>query len=216
MKFPLLNPSSPSRPRLPWRLGIVLMIAAAVAVPASTASADLISRAKEKSCPVVSSSQVFLPWLDAAFYELAPNGGFEERTKSWQLRGGARVTAGNESFFVHSSTDNYALQLPDGSSALSSPVCIGLTRPAFRLFASNAGAQESSLDVEVIYQGRFGVLAVLNGGTIVSDGQWAPTPRLLMLEPPAGTMSVQIKFTPVGSGGDWRIDDLYVDPFNSV
>jgi hypothetical protein len=216
MKFPLLNHSSPSRPPLHWRLGIVWMTAAAVAVPASTARADSISRAKDTSCPLVSSSQVFLPWLDEGFYEFATNGGFEERAKKWLLSGGAQVTAGNESFFVHSSTDNYALHLPDGSSALSSPVCIGLTRPAFRVFTSNAGTPTSLLDVEVIYQGRLGVLAVLNGGTIVADSPWAPTPRLLMLEPPAGSISVQIQFTPVGSGGDWRIDDLYIDPFNSV
>jgi hypothetical protein len=159
---------------------------------------------------------VFLPWLDAAFYELAPNGGLENGAKSWRLSGDARVSAGNESYFVHNSTDKRSLGLPDGSSALSSPVCTGLTRPTFRLFTSNSGAATSSLHVQVIYRGSVGVVSVLGGGSIVASSAWTPTPQMLMPAPPLGTTSVQLEFTPVGSGGNWRIDDVYVDPFNSV
>jgi hypothetical protein len=28
-----------------------------------------------------------------------------------------------------------------------------------------------------------------------------------------GTAQVELRFRPVGSGGDWRIDDVYVDPW---
>jgi hypothetical protein len=159
---------------------------------------------------------VFLRWLDPAFYELAPNGGFEDGAEGWSLSGNAEVTAGNESEFVHSSTDAYSLSLPEGSSALSSPICIGLTRPTFRFFTSNAGAATSSLRVRVVCRGILGVLGVVDGGTIVAGSAWAPTPQLLLLEVPLGSSSVQLEITPVGSGSNWRIDDLYVDPFNSV
>jgi hypothetical protein len=189
---------------------------AAIAVLAPTASASVISTITGTSCSTVPSSQVFLPWLDPASYELAPNGGFENGATSWSLSGDAQRIAGNESYFVHSSTDNHSLNLPDGSSALSSPVCTGLTRPTFRLFTSNSGAATSSLHVQVIYRGSLGVLSVLDGGSIVGSSAWTPTPQLLMLEAPRGSTSVQLEFTPVGSGGNWRIDDLYVDPFNSV
>jgi hypothetical protein len=205
------------RAHLRLRLGVAVATAAvAQAVLVSAASGDAISSITGSSCPPVASSQVFLPWLDAAFYELAPNGGFETGAKSWSLSGDAQVTAGNESYFAHSSSDHKSLKLPDGSSALSSPVCIGLTRPAFRVFTSNSGAATSSLHVQVIYRGLLGMLSVLDGGTIVAGSAWTPTPRLLMPEVPLGSTSVQLKFTPVGSGGNWRIDDLYNDPFNSV
>lgn len=217
MTFSSPHHSAHPRAHLRLRLGIAGMtVAVALAVLASTASAGVISSITGTSCPPVPSSQVFLPWLDPASYEFAPNGGFENGAKSWSLSGDAQVTAGNESYFVHSATDNYSLNLPDGSSALSSPVCIGLTRPTFRVFTSNSGAATSSLHVQVIYRGLLGVLSVLDGGTIVAGSAWAPTPQLLMLEAPLGSTSVQLQFTPVGSGGNWRIDDLYIDPFNSV
>jgi hypothetical protein len=199
--------------RLP--IGLAVIATVAVAVVTSTA-ASALSASFDRSCPVVGTSRVFLPWLDIALYELAPNGGFEKGAKGWSLRGDARVTSGNESHFVGGLDDDHSLSLPDNSSALSSPVCVGLTRPAFRLFTSNAGSAMSSLQVRVVYSGSFGVLSVLDGGMIVDSGAWKPTPQLLMLEAPLGSTSVQLEFTAVGSGGDWRIDDLYVDPFNSV
>jgi hypothetical protein len=217
MQFPFLDHparwSSHRRRRLCF---VSVSVVVAVAVFAATATADVTSSFMGTWCPSVRSGQVFLPWLDPASYELAPNGGFEDRAKDWSLSGDAHVIAGNESFHVHDSKDKYALELPDGSSALSSPVCIGLARPTFRFFASNSGAPTSLLNVQVIYRGLLGAVGVLDGGTIIADSVWTPTVQMLMLEVPSGATSVQIKFTPVGSGGNWRIDDLYIDPFNSV
>ena len=61
----------------------------------------------------------------------------------------------------------------------------------------------------------------LGGGFLLAAGStWQPTLPVALLAnltaPPLvtdGTTSVAFRFTPQGSWSDWRIDDVYVDPF---
>ena len=41
-------------------------------------------------------SRPFLPWLDLAWYEAAPDGGFEAGADGWTLSGGAAVVDGGQ------------------------------------------------------------------------------------------------------------------------
>ena len=126
---------------------------------------------------------------------------------------------GNESFQVGGAGDSQALALPDGSSATTAPICVGLDSPTLRFFARNDGDPDSGLRVSVIVQTLLGPLT-LPIGTVDGTDSWHPTPSLLLLANLTalpivndGTASIRLRFPPQGSGGDWRIDDVYVDPW---
>lgn len=172
------------------------------------------------SCPDP-ASQVFKPWGDYAYYGYAPNGGFESGSTGWALSGGAKVVAGNESFFVHGAGERYALSLPSGSSATSPPMCVSLLNGKMRFFAANGGSP-SKLKVQVLYRGGVGgllgslgsLLGVADVGYVSAGPAWQPSTPVGMLGGtlPLLTQSVQFRFTPVGYGGAWQIDDVYLDP----
>jgi hypothetical protein len=176
------------------------------------------------SCPDPTSNP-FSPWRDYAKYSLVPNGGFESGSTGWTLSGNARVVSGNESFFVRSSRDRYALSLPAGGTATTSPMCISLLSSKMRFFATNSGNSASRLRVQVLYNGGVGgLLGGLGGllglsefGSVLSGGAWQPSPEIGMLGGtlPLLTSSVQFRFSAPNDGGSFRIDDVYLDPFLS-
>jgi hypothetical protein len=169
------------------------------------------------SCPTPALSQPFLPWGDSAQYELVPGGNFEAGAQSWSLSGGAADVAGNESYYVGSPTDSQSLSLPSGSSATSPAMCVGIQNPDLRLFAENTGSSLSTLTVSVNFQTSLGGAATLPIGVISAGSSWQPTlqdpivANLLALMPGDQT-PVSFTFTPSG-GGNWQIDDVYVDPW---
>ena len=197
-------------------LGMSTLAATVAAMAATTgaASAAVV-------CPNPTSTP-FKAEGDFASYALAPDGGFEAGAPGWTLTGGAKVVAGNESFAA-GGPGSHSLSLPAGSTATSPPMCIGLVSTSMRAFVSNSGSAASRLHVQVIYNGGAGALVgglgaglgISDEGTFSSGAAWAP-----MSEPvsmlggalPLFTPSVQFRFTPLGSGGGWRIDDVYLDP----
>src|SRR5918996_3486972 len=52
--------------------------------------------------------QAFKRFSDYDYYVLMPGGAFEGGN-SWTLKGGAKVVRGNESFYVHGTSDAYSL-----------------------------------------------------------------------------------------------------------
>jgi hypothetical protein len=194
----------------------VLAVFAAIAAPAANAG-----------CPGQTAERPFLPWLDLAQYTLAPNGGFENGAAGWKLSGGARVVAGNEPFHVRAGGEDDArsLQLPAGSSATTPPICVRLLDPTLRYFAVNRGALLSRLEVEVLYANAFGSERSLRVDLLTLGARnWQPSLPILFLANLKSvfsldslTTTVRFRFTPenalIGGKGDWRLDDVYVDPF---
>jgi hypothetical protein len=185
-------------------------LAAAFGAAAPAAHAGLLTQTAA-GCPTETLSQPFLAWGDPSEYFLAPGGDFSAGAGGWSLSGGAQTgTAGG-------SPSGYALSLPDGSSATSPAVCVGVSAPSVRFFATNSGNPLASLAVSVNFVGPLGLPLSLPIGTVSSSGSWQPTPiypilaNLLPLLPGNQT-PVSFAFTPAGSGGNWQIDDLYVDP----
>lgn len=189
---------------------ILATAAALVAVAFSAAGAQ--------ACPYSGAEQVFLPWGDSSSYVLAPDGGFEAGGSGWSLGGGAKAVAGNESFYLNDASDTKSLALPAGSSAASPPICMSIDTPHFRLLARNTGDPSSTLRVEATYL-LLGLVRTKTVGTVKAGPNWAPTQQLstvLTLSTIVGTLipsAIQIRITPVGSGGNWQVDDVYIDPF---
>jgi len=197
------------------RVLAVAALAIALAAPAGTAAAGVVA-----ACPSSNYEQPFTPWLDFASYVLAPNGGLESGADGWSLGGGAAVTAGNESFYVHDAGDTRSLSLPSGSTATTSSMCVDAWSPDLRLFVRNTGSLLSTLKVEVLYVDALGESRALTVGLLAAGSRWQPTLPLLLLAnltaPPLvtdGTTSVAFRFTPLGSWSGWKVDDVYVDPF---
>lgn len=177
--------------------------------------------ASAQACSYTGAKQVFKPWGDQHEYVLAPNGGFESGASGWSLSGGAGLVAENEAFHLNAAGDGASLSLPAGSSAVSPPLCMSIDTPLFRLLARNSGNPSSTLRVEAIYNVLgLGLLHTTVGNSVSAGASWVPTQGMstvLGLSTVVGTLVptyIQVRITPVGPGGAWQVDDLFVDPFS--
>jgi len=193
--------------------GVVIIAALATT---QTAKAGLLSTGSASYCDPT-ASQIFAPWGDSSYYARLFNGNFESGSTGWSLSGGARIVSGNEPFFVGDADDSHSLLLPSGSSAYSGTVCFALSDWHLRLFAKNVGSSGGRLHVQVIVPSLLGILSVLDGGNVPSGSTWQPSPRLALLLSNVtsllGTKAVAFKFTPVGAGAAFQVDDVYLDPW---
>ena len=196
-----------SKGRVGARLLVLAALTATLAAPAGAAAADGL----DGGCPST-YEQPFAPWLDFASYVLVPNGDLESGRAGWSLDGGASIVAENESFYVHDAGDAKSLSLPPGSSATTGDVCIGATSPDLRFFARNLGSPLSTLEVEVLYTDLLGRSHALTVAMLTGGSSWQPTLPVAVLANLTLTTSAAFRFTPQGSS-EWRIDDVYVDPF---
>jgi hypothetical protein len=195
------------------RLGAAFALVIGLAtVAAAPAGASVLG-----SCPDRPMSQPFLRWLDPLSYTFVQNGGFESGSTGWQLRNGAKVVAGNESFNL-SGAGRSSLYLPSGSSATSPATCVETLDVVSRYVAKNRGPiLLSTLKVDAIVKDSAGHTFVLPAAMNTGGSTWAPSlPALGLLNTLAllsdGKATVSFRFTPVGLGAAWQIDDLFVDP----
>ena len=197
-------------------LALALPMAAVLVAAPSAQAGPLVASAGD--CDAQELSQPFMPWADPAYYTLAPDGGFEEGGSSWSLGGGAAVVSGNEPYNVRDAGDSHSLKLPAGSSATSAVMCVGLEHPTVRLFARNTGSALSLLKVEVHFEDAAGQVQSLPIGVVAAGRSWQPTQPMVIganLLPllPGEQTPVAFEFKPLGAGGNWQIDDVYVDPY---
>ena len=152
------------------------------------------------ACSYSAGEQVFSAWGDHRSYVLAPDGDFSAGGAGWTLEGGADVVSG-------------ALSLPAGSSAVSPSICISKDTPFLRSMARDSGVPGAKLQVEIVYV----ELDATRSRIVARDKQedWDPTQPLGQNFGPAtadgGDSSVRVRFSALG--GDWKVDDFYVDPW---
>ena len=199
-------------------LAALALFAVLDAKPASAGEPTLLGCGYEPETP-------FLRFLDPLPYVLAPDGGFEDGAAGWKLSGGARVVSGNEPWYL-SGAGSKSLLLPLGSSATSPPMCVGLVLPVVRFF-SQGGSLLSTLKVEAVWKDAGGAerSLVLLPGVLATPG-WSPTLPLLQLGGVLNaltlnglTTEMSFRFTPRGGlfgSGNWRIDDVFVDPWKNI
>jgi hypothetical protein len=198
------------------RLAHVLLLAlVACALAATSAQAGVLVQSAG-TCEARTTTQVFLPWLDPLNYAAVPGGGFENGAAGWTLAR-ASVVSGNETYDVGGSGDGSSLSLPAGSSATSPVICVGLDGPVLRLFARNGSSLLSTLRVDVRFEDASGATRTLTVGLVVGSRTWKPTLPMAVVANllpllPGQTTPIAFTFTPLGAGGDWRIDDVFIDP----
>ncbi len=207
------------RPSRAKALGFLVLTAALAALSATATTVSATPRSELRAQP---RDPGFAPWKDYAAYAYAPNGGFESGSTGWSLAGGAKVVAGNSTFFTHGKGERYSLSLPAGSSATSPPMCISLFSSKMRFFAANAGSSSSKLKVQIIYGGGVsGLLSLVTKtlglsdvGYVSAGSAWQPSPAVGMLSGtlPLLTQYVQFRFVPADRTGSWLMDDVYLDP----
>jgi hypothetical protein len=184
---------------------------------AATGAVSGVANGLLNTCQTGPLTQPFAQFGDLMSYEQVPGGTFEAGSQPWSLSGGAAAGGGNESYYVNSASDSQSLSLPDGSSATSPSLCVGLTEPDLRLFVRNTGSATATLQVTLNYTLQNGNSGSLQIADLTGGSSWAPTaPILLWVNLPTGltgtTAQTSFQFTPVGQGGNWQIDDVYVDP----
>jgi hypothetical protein len=121
---------------------------------------------------------------------------------------------------VRDASDDRALAI-DGGAVTSPPICVGLERPTIRFFARNTGSPLGLLTVEALVRAPLGLTVAVPIGVVAGVGHdWAPTlpmpivANLLPLLPGDGFTSVRLRFSAVGLGSAWTVDDVYVDPYS--
>jgi hypothetical protein len=187
----------------------------AAAAPAADAGM-LVSTAQ--SCEAQTFSKPFSRWGDLANYTPVPGGAFEAGQVQWAMTGGAKVVSGNESFKVRSSTDSRSLYLPQGATATSPSICVGLSEPTLRWFQKQASllGLTGAMTVEVLFENSLGQVMALPIGAGLLNSTWQPSlpgvviANLLPLLPDNKT-AVAFRFRAVL--GNWWVDDAYVDPY---
>ena len=193
----------------------VLAIAAFAGAPAAANAGLLVSSATD--CASQSLDQTFLRWADVANYTAQPGGGFESGP-AWSLSGGAAVVSGNERFFVtDDTTDSHSLLLPDGASAKSGSICVGIEHPDIRFLARTSDPL-ATVSVDVLFEDGLGNVRSAPIGTITPGSSWSPTaplPIVVNLLPllPGEKTAVAFRFS--ASGGSVQIDDVFVDPYKT-
>jgi hypothetical protein len=195
------------RLRLFFGLTGVLAVLAGFALPSN---AGLLSTGDPSYCDP-NTFQAFDRFGDGSNYMLTPGGSFERGTPDWDLNGGARVTRGNESYFLNGRGDDDSLYMPSGSSATSPTMCFAAGDWHLRFVGKGSGRVHVTVQVDSL----LGLVSILDGGTVSPDGTWSPSPRVGLLLSNVGglltTKAIALKLT--ARNGSVQIDDVYLDPW---
>lgn len=189
--------------------------AAALALLLVPAAAQAGHAVQTTPCPATpTAGTVFAAWGDQAQYAPVAGGTFEGAPTGWSLNAGAGIVSGGSPFWGGSRS----LSLPAGASTTSPSICIGAGYPVFRFTARNPGASTSTLQVEVLYlEGTKKPSKVV--GKLSGTSTWDATRQLSLVLGQTGVNGTDVltpvafRFTAIGAGGQWQIDDLYVDPY---
>ena len=200
---------------------LVAGLAAALGLTASpamaaTSATPTVSAAEGCTTPTI---QAFRFDNDKKDYALAPGGSFEGTQSGWSLTGGAAPVWGSAPAVTGAPSGSRSLLIPSGGTVTSAPMCVAAHSPFFRFQARNTG-RPGALKVEVLYLDGPKYTGEREAGYVSAGAAWAPTRRLSLSQGVMGVngnrtsqATLAFRFTPVGVGGRWQVDDLYVDPY---
>jgi hypothetical protein len=203
----LFHPSGHTRAIRSLIATLTALVLALVAVPAAQAA-----------CAKAPTAKAFSAFSDTSDYSLAPAGSFETGATGWSLTGAA-VTNGNEPWKLHGGADAKSLAIPATGQAVSPVFCAGMEHPSFRFFARRTSGTWGVLYMKLRWKLANGATnETVVGALSNSDTAWHVSDRaalstVLPLWKADQTASVQFVFDAERSGGNWAIDDLYIDPY---
>lgn len=192
------------------RMSLHRLLIGSTVILAFLLAAAPAARADGGGCEGQVLEQPFLPWHDGAQYTLVGDGDLTGGAAGWDLDG-ADLVADNEPWYVHGGSTPRALRLRAGDSATTPPMCVSLQHPTMRFFLRNRGGLLGALKVDVVMSNGLTLpVGVIPG--LLGDDDWNPSPTLLVV----GNLlddEVAFRFTAIGLGGSYVIDDVYVDPY---
>jgi hypothetical protein len=171
-----------------------------------------------QTCQAPQTLNAFSSFGDMRDYVLAPGGDFEGKAlDGWQVTK-ARQDGDHSPLRVDRDANEHSLKVPAGGTAVSPAMCVDLHYPTMR-FMAKSEQQKGRLEVEVVYPDSdnpvFHDAAELdaNGKAWNATADVPVYPERGGVAP--GMRRVALRFKSVAGGteaGEWRIDDIYVDP----
>jgi hypothetical protein len=189
-------------------------------IVATTASGIKVLETAEtrQTCTAPQFVSAFGALGDARDYVLAPGGSFEDKDlDGWQVQ---KAKSDGEGSPLEAADEHNArsLKVPPGGSATSPAMCVDLHYPTLRLMAQAKGGK-GQLKVEVIYPDSDNPVFHPIASVGAAGRSWQASDDMPVFPERGGAAPgmrrVALRFTSLAAGGDsgdWRIDDLYVDP----
>ena len=183
------------------------LVIAALALGAAPAAASAAP------CPEQPTSMVFAPWGDTSEYFLAPGGDFEGAWTSWT---GGALMPGNDPFYLAGGGDYQSLRVRSGATVASPGFCADADHPDFRFVARPLNPyQPGALEVYVRFVDNTGATQTWKVWTMSGAQFWTASPRVRLARdmplPSTGKTTAKVLFRAVG--GEWGIDDVFIDPY---
>jgi hypothetical protein len=227
----------PSSIRLPRRRNLAVALSGALCLTAALAPAGASAGGVEsvlttttsgisvletpetrQTCQAPSLVQPFAGLGDSRDYVLAPGGSFEGKDlDGWQVRK-AVSDKGGSPLEVSDEDNKRSLKIPPGGSATSPAMCVDLHYPTMRLMAKGQQGK-GVLQVEVIYPDSDNPVFQPVGSLAAAGKDWQASDDVSVFPERGGAAPgmrrVALRFTSAandGTAGEWKIDDLYVDP----
>jgi hypothetical protein len=205
--------------------GCLMSLTFATAVQANTIPLGntqlLVSAASTRTCNSPLVERPFARFRDQRDYIMAPDGSFEDAVlEGWQLSGGAKRVTESDPVDLGTNDGRGMLAMPKGGVAISPTMCVDLHYPTFRLLGKAVRLPDSAaFRIEIVYPDapdpHWEDLTQFDSRQFVYAGSgWLLTSDLDMKPElggaTAGFRRAAFRFTALS--GDWRMDDLYVDP----
>jgi hypothetical protein len=191
------------------RLTLLLM-----AMVIATFAFDVYASAAQAACSYPEAEQVFTPYEDDGYYQLAPDGAFASGGTGWTLEGGAALVTVPGARGHEGLQEETAVSLPFGATVTSPPVCVDETTPNFRFMMRNQGDKGGKIRVTVSYENTRKVVKAKNSDVHSDDPEeWVPTPSLKLETGDEEERVARISFTAKDPKSAYLVDDVYVDPF---
>ncbi|MDQ5832915.1 MAG: hypothetical protein M3550_07650 [Actinomycetota bacterium] len=202
--------------------GCLMSLAFATVAQADTTplgSTPLFATAESsQTCSAPLIENPFARFGDRRSYVMAPGGSFESTAlHGWQLSGSAKRVAEADPVDLGANDGAGMLSLPAKTSAISPTMCVDFSYPTFRLLTKALSKGEFKIEITYPDVSRpvWEELKKFDGQQFTNAGSgWRLTDDIDMKVDlggkTAGFRRVAFRFTALS--GNWRVDDLYVDP----